>query len=355
MNSRVEKVTKQFEELGIDCLLITNKYNIMYLSEFVGTNAYILVLKDKSIFITDFRYSEQARKRCSGFEIVIQTKSIYETVFDLVKELKVKRLGFEQAQVTYKQFDQYKKCLKNIKLIPVDNAVEKIRRIKDENEILRIHEAMRITDKAFSHILDYIKPGVREIDIALEIEFFMRQNGASALSFDTIVASGLRSSMPHGIASDKLIESGDAVTLDFGCIYKGYCSDMTRTVFVGKADEKLRQIYEIVLNAQKSSLEILKPGLIAREADAAARNLISSNGFGENFGHSLGHSVGLEIHEEPNLSSKSESILDSGNVVAVEPGIYVDGIGGVRIEDLVVINEEGHKNLTTSSKEIIVL
>ncbi len=355
MQNRIDNLRESFESAGIDAVLVSNPYNLRYLTSFTGTYGWAVIGKEKCVFITDFRYDEQARRQCKGYDIVVLEKGIFETIFNVLQELGISNLGFEDNHITYRQYENYSSAFKNVNLFPVKNSIQELRTIKDEEEISKIQRAAQIADSAFSHILEIIKPGVSELDIALELEFYMRKNGASSLSFDTIVASGQRSSMPHGVATNKLIRYGDTVTIDFGCVFEGYCSDMTRTIFVGKVDEKLKEIYEIVLQAQLAALDILKPGIISRDVDRIARGIISEKGFGDNFGHSLGHSVGLEIHEKPRLSSKDETVLKQGMVLTVEPGIYVEGLGGVRIEDLVVITQEGFQNLVTSPKDLIIL
>ena len=302
MQVRVDKLKRKYESLGVNAVLVSNPYNLVYLTGFTGTYGYALIGKERNIFITDLRYVEQAKGQCKGFEIVTQEKSMFQTILDALKNLNVTNLGFEEDHVTYKHYLMLREVFRDINILPTENIIEKLREIKDDDEVSNMRKAAAIADNAFSHILNVIKPGITERDIALELEFNMKKNGASALSFDTIVASGVRSAMPHGVASDKIIEFGDVITLDFGCIYDGYCSDMTRTIFVGKINEKIKELYEIVLEAQKSALKSLKSGVICRDVDGVARGLIKDKGYGENFGHGLGHSVGLEIHEEPRLS-----------------------------------------------------
>lgn len=239
--------------------------------------------------------------------------------------------------------------------MPVSGVVEKLRLIKTESEIKILKEAADIADAAFKHILEFIRPGVTELEVSNELEFFMRKAGAISSSFDIIVASGYRSALPHGVASDKIIETGDFVTLDFGAYYKGYVSDITRTVAVGKPDDKLKEIYGIVLEAQLRGLAGIKPGMTGKEADALTRNFIAQKGYGENFGHSTGHGIGLEVHEGPALSIKSDTVLEPGMVVTVEPGIYIPGLGGVRIEDDTLITKDHNETLNHSTKELIIL
>ena len=240
-------------------------------------------------------------------------------------------------------------------LVPLSGVIEKIRLIKTPEEINIIKVACEIADQAFSHILNFIKPGITELEVSNELEFFMRKQGATASSFDTIVASGLRSALPHGVATNKEIENGDFVTLDFGAIYNGYVSDITRTIAVGKPSNQLIEMYETVLESQLLALQHVKPGMTGREADNIARDFLKSKGYGEAFGHSTGHGIGLEIHEGPTLSSRSDTVLEPNMVVTIEPGIYLPGIGGVRIEDDIVITETGNEKLTHSKKELIIL
>ena len=233
--------------------------------------------------------------------------------------------------------------------------IEKIREVKDASEIKIIRQAIEIADQAFEHILTFIKPGITEIQVANELDFYMRSLGASGVSFDTIVASGVRSSMPHGVASQKVIESGDLITLDFGCYYEGYVSDMTRTIALGTIDPKLKEIYEIVLRANEIVNENTKAGITGKQMDALARDYITQKGYGDDFGHSTGHGIGLDIHEGPSISFRNEEPLVVNNIVTNEPGIYLAGLGGVRIEDDLLIQEGGVEILNHSPKELIIL
>lgn len=355
MQARIDKLVEKFDLLGIDAVIVMNPYNRRYLTGFTGTSGYAVISRSRRIFMTDSRYTEQAAQECRSYEIVMMERGTVEDILDVLKSMNYCKLGFEDNYLTVQRFNSLRDGLKDIELVPIGSIIEKIREIKDKEEINRIKKAAATADNAFSHILGVIKPGISEQDVALELEYFMKKSGASALSFDTIVASGQRSSMPHGVATNKKIEYGDTVVLDFGCIFEGYCSDMTRTVFVGKADDEIRKIYEIVLKAQKAALDLIKPEVACKDVDLQARKIIEDMGYGKNFGHGLGHSVGLEIHEEPRLSTKSEGILKPDMVVTVEPGIYVEGFGGVRIEDLVVVTENGLENFTSSRKDIIIV
>lgn len=351
---KLERLRADFAALGIDGILITSPYNRRYISNFTGTAGVCLISAEKALFITDFRYIEQASKQCQGFEIIKFASSIPNEVAEQAKKLGINKLGFEEDYVTFSSFKSFEKEAE-AELIPVSGVIEKLRLIKSSAEIKILKEAADIADAAFKHILDFLRPGVTELEVSNELEFFMRKAGAVSSSFDTIVASGSRSALPHGVASDKIIETGDMVTLDYGAYYKGYVSDITRTVAVGEPDEKLKQIYNIVLEAQLKGMEGIKPGMTGKEADALTRNYIAEHGYGEYFGHSTGHGIGLEVHEGPSLSSKSDLILEPGMVVTCEPGIYIPGLGGVRIEDDTLITKDGNEALTHSAKELIIL
>lgn len=353
----MEKLTKlrsAFGEVGIDGILLTNQHSRRYMTNFTGTAGVVLISNKRALFITDFRYVEQAQKQTVGYEIVQHTGSILEEVAKQVKDLGIQKLGFEQDTLTYSSYTAYKEEV-DAEFVATSGIVEKLRLIKTDSEIKILKEAAQIADAAFEHILSIIRPGVSEIEVSNELEFFMRKQGATSSSFDIIVASGLRSALPHGVASEKLIEKGDFVTLDFGAYYKGYCSDITRTIAVGEPSDKLKEIYNIVLEAQLRGVNGIKAGLTGREADALTRDYITEKGYGEYFGHSTGHGIGLEIHEGPSLAFRSETVLEPGMVVTVEPGIYIPNVGGVRIEDDIIVTAEGNEVLTKSPKELIIL
>lgn len=354
MISRVANLRKEMIEEDISSFLITSSYNLRYLTGFTGTTGVALITLEEAFFITDFRYTEQAETQCEGYKIVQNHGPIFDVVADLVEEKELINLAFEEATVSFKEYVQLEMILE-VDLIPVSGMIEELREIKDDSEIEIIQKACEIAGQAFSHILTYIKPGMTEIQVANELDFHMRSLGASSVSFETIVASGLRSAMPHGVASEKVIEQGDFITIDFGCYYQGYVSDMTRTISLGEPSEKLKEIYQIVKEAQQKVLDIAKPGMAGAELDAVARDFITSKGYGEAFGHSTGHGIGLEIHEGPNVSKMAEKVFVSGNVITNEPGIYLPGIGGVRIEDDMLVTDNGIKRLTHSEKELIIL
>lgn len=352
--SKLEKIQTELQAKHIEAVLVTSEYNRRYVSGFTGTSGVALILPNKAYFVTDFRYTEQAAKQAQGYEVVRHVGPIYETVNQLLEKEGVSRLAFEEAYVTVAEFHQLEKQIQ-AKLEPIAGFFEEMRHFKSEEELQAIRKACEIADAAFAHILTFIKPGITELEVSNELEFFMRRQGATSSSFDTIVASGLRSALPHGVASEKVLEKGDFITMDYGCYYDGYCSDMTRTVALGEPSEKLKEIYQVTLEAQLKVIKELKPGMTGIQADKIARDHIAAHGYGEAFGHSLGHGIGLEIHEGPNLSVKSPAALRPGNVVTDEPGIYLPGIGGVRIEDDLLITESGNEVLTKAPKELIIL
>lgn len=348
MQTRIDKLLSAVSD---EAVLITGKANIFYYSGFRSEDAYLLISKNSRIIVTDSRYTIQAREQAPDFElcdITLGTEKIFERICE-------ENILFEEDCITAGRLEKFKKAAPKKTFTAAQKTINAPRYVKGKSEIEKIAEAEKIGDDAFSYILDFIRPGKTEREIALELEFFMKKQGAHSLSFDTIAASGKRSAMPHGLASDKVLENGDFLTLDFGCIFEGYCSDMTRTVVIGKADEKQKEIYNTVLSAQENALSAISTGKKCADIDRAARSIIERAGYGENFGHSLGHSVGIEIHENPVFSPKSTDITEVGHVITVEPGIYIDNFGGVRIEDLVAVTKDGIVNLTHSPKELIEL
>ncbi|AIS52365.1 peptidase M24 [Thermoanaerobacter kivui] len=341
------------KEKDIEAFVIYKFVNVTYITGFTGDDSAAFITHDKAIFITDARYTEQAQKEVKDFEVIEHKNGIKEVIKEYIEKLRIKKLAFEE-NISFRQYKELKDFL-GIKLVPQANLVETLRMVKDDTEIENIKKAQNITDMAFNHILNFIKVGMTEREVALELEYFMKKQGAQDLSFEAIVASGKRSSLPHGKASEKVIEKGDFVTLDFGCKVNGYCSDMTRTIVMGKADDRQKEIYNIVLEAQQRAIDNLKAGITSKEADSLARSVIEEKGYGKYFGHSLGHGVGLEVHEAPSLSFKNEEILKEGAIVTVEPGIYIPDFGGVRIEDMVLLKEDGVTNLTNSPKYLIEL
>jgi len=353
---RLIKFRERLMKRNLDAALITKRENYFYMSGFSGTSAHLLITQDDAYLITDFRYTEQAEKEAPLYKIVQhQQGSLVTTIFDIIKKTGINSLGFEESNLTYEKYSEYKERLDVVDFVPLRGLVEELRIIKDQEELDMLKKSVEIADNAFKHILSYIKPGIREIEIAAEIEYFMKKNGATGASFDTIVASGIRSSMPHGVASEKKLQLGEPVTMDYGALYGGYCSDITRTVFLGKPSPELIKIYNVVLKAQLESLEQAHKGRLGKDVDLVAREIILKTGYGDYFGHGLGHGVGLEIHEEPRFSPSGNRIMENGMVVTVEPGIYISGIGGVRIEDMIVINDNSPIILTGAKKDMIIL
>ncbi len=351
---KLMKLREQMQKRELDSLLVTNPYNLRFITGFTGTAGLALITPNDAWFITDFRYTEQAGEQVKEFKVVQAQKGLLDEVARIAQEAAVERLAFEQDYMTFATYSQYQEKL-SATLEPVSGLIEQLRMVKAPEEIDVLKAAAKIADDAFEHICTYIKPGMTELQVSNELEFFMRAQGATSSSFDIIVASGLRSALPHGVASDKKIEQGDLITLDFGALYQGYVSDITRTVAVGEPSDKLKEIYQVVLDSQVLALENIKPGMTGIEADAIARDYIKSKGYGEAFGHSTGHGIGLEVHEGPGLSFRSETVLEPNMAVTVEPGIYLPGIGGVRIEDDILITETGNVRLTHSSKELRIL
>lgn len=332
-------------------VLISSYPNIFYYSGFTSEDAYLIISKDEAIIITDSRYTVQAKEQCPEFKLI----NISEGFYKIINGIDEATILFEEKDISVGFYLNLKKNCQTKTFLPAGDKISCFRQKKDAFEISKIKAAEELGDAAFSYILEHIKPGMTELEVATEIEYFMRKNGAWKTSFETVVASGYRSSMPHGTASSKVIEKGEFLTLDFGCVLDGYCSDMTRTVAVGNISQEEKDIYNLVLKAQNEALEKMQIGMKCSDIDALARDVIEKAGYGREFGHSLGHSVGIEIHESPNFSAKSTDIFEKGHVITVEPGIYIDEKFGVRIEDVVAATDDGIINITKSPKELIIL
>ncbi|WP_059052356.1 M24 family metallopeptidase [Paenibacillus senegalimassiliensis] len=354
-NTRVIRLREAMNKQHLEAVLITGEVNRRYVTGFTGSSGYVLVTLQDAWLLTDFRYLIQAADQAQGFQIVDHGASVTGALHSLLSGANIKRLGFEEELMSFATYRSYERELKPVELVPVSGLVEELRMFKDSGELKLMKEAADLADQTFMHMLDVLKPGISEWDAALELEIFMRKNGATGPSFETIMASGERSALPHGRASERIMQSGDLVTMDFGALMNDYCSDITRTVAIGTPSEKLREIYDITLEAQLRAVEGIRPGMTGREADALARDVIANYGYGEYFGHSTGHGLGMEVHEAPRLSKASDTVLQPGMVVTVEPGIYLPGIGGVRIEDDIVITETGNRRLTESTKDFIAL
>jgi Xaa-Pro aminopeptidase len=357
--SILNRFEKLFSRLpgNIDCALITSDVNRRYFTGMKSSAGTVVVFRNEAYLIIDFRYIEKARSTVKNAH-VIEQKNLYRQLNELLIKHSAENVAIESKTMTVAELSQLKKALNGFEIIADDslsNAVSYLRNVKDESEIDCIRKAQRIAEDAFSHILTFIKSGVTEREIALELDWFMLRNGAEDLSFETIALSGANTSMPHGVPSGKKVEEGEFVLMDFGAVYNGYHSDMTRTVCVGKPDSEMEKVYNIVLEAQLACLEKAHGEMSGSELDKIARDIISDAGYGECFGHSLGHGVGMEIHEAPIAAPSGKNILKTGTVVTVEPGIYIPGKFGVRIEDFVILTENGCENLTKCEKNIISL
>ncbi len=347
--NKIDKLKNYISNNNLDGILITSMPNAFYLSGFTGDNVILLVTNNENLLITDSRYTLQAMEQSPDFKVITAKGG-------LIKEISgYKKLGFEAETVTCKQLDGFKKHLDRCDFVDCSAFLREIRIVKTPDEIENIRIAARIADDAFSHILSYAKVGMTEKDIALELEFFMRKNGGEAVSFDTIVAAGDHGAMPHAEPGDRVIKQGDCVVMDFGCKYKGYCSDMTRTIFFGQPSDEMLRIYNSVLKAQLSAINVIKAGVDESYPDSVARDMLKEEGLEEYFTHSLGHGVGVEIHEDPRMAPKCDGILKENMLVTVEPGVYIENFIGVRIEDLVVVTCDGCENLTKSEKEVIII
>lgn len=354
-NRRLAKLRALMEEHNTEALLVTNDVNRKYMSGFTGSSGVLLITAHKALLYSDFRYRTQAPGQAPSFEFIEHKANVMDAILESALALHIPKIAFETHDMSFETYTSYVSKLRGIELIPAGKWIEQLRMVKDEAELVIMREAALLADETFNHIVGLLKPGMRELDIALEMEFYMRHHGATSSSFETIVASGERSALPHGVASDRIIQYGEFVKLDFGAFYQGYCSDITRTVMLGKPMDQHREIYQIVLEAQQATLEGIRPGMTGREADAIARNIITKYGYGELFGHGTGHGLGMEIHESPRLSLTGDTVLEPGMTVTVEPGIYIAGFGGVRIEDDVVITRAGVDILTHATKDFIVI
>lgn len=355
MKARLDALRAKMKERQLDAVLISHPSNRRYITGFTGSSGYALVTLQEAIFLTDFRYIKQAEEEAAHFKIVRHGRQAFDTLSETCRELGLSSLAFEQDHLTYGQVEKLREALDGLSIVPISSLIESLRMVKDEQELAVLRQAVAIVDEVFNRIIQEIRPGIQEREIAIRMEAMMRELGASGSAFDIIVASGPRSALPHGVASERVLEKGDLVTLDFGAVYQGYCSDLTRTVMLGEPSPKQREIYEIVKEAQQAAVDGIRPGITGREADAVARERIAAAGYGDYFGHGTGHGIGLDVHESPTVSPFGEQVLVPGMVVTVEPGIYLPDFGGVRIEDDVVVTENGHEVLTQSSKELIIL
>lgn len=356
---KMKKLASKLSPTGKEAALVTSETNIRYLTEFANSEGTLFITGEKAYLLVDFRYGEAARKHVTNAEIIVYER-YYDAIIELIEKYGIRDLCIESSSMTVKELKDLEKnisktgcrAMANDRL---DNLINLQRIIKSKDEIEKIRKAQQITEESFTELLNMVKPGVKESELALELEFLMRKKGAAGVSFDLITITGAKTSMPHGVPSDDEIKRGDFVTFDIGALYDGYHSDMTRTIAVGEVSDYQREIYNIVLKAQTTALAKVRAGIKAYEIDRTARSVIARAGYGEYFKHSTGHGVGLDIHEQPFVSAKGETLLSEGMVITVEPGIYLPGKFGVRIEDMVLVTKDGCENFATLPKELMIV
>lgn len=349
---RLMKLREALATEGLDAILITQPENRRYLSGFTGSAGVLLISQDQAVLATDFRYYEQVEKQASDFQLAKITDKFKMLLPELVHQVGAKRVGFESVHLTVDQHKEWEEVVEGFELVPTKELVERIRAVKDEEELSRIGQAIALADETFAHIVSFIEPGMTEKEVAWELEVFMRTHGAEKVAFDLIVGSGPNGAMPHATVSERVIRAGEPIVIDMGAMVDGYNSDLTRTICAGRPDDKFKEIYDIVLEAQCTAEQSIRPGMMGKQADGIARKVIEEAGYSEHYGHGLGHGVGLAVHEKPGVGRLSEDVLEPGMVFTVEPGIYLPGWGGVRIEDVVVMREEGLEVLTQASKNV---
>jgi Xaa-Pro aminopeptidase len=354
LSARIVALRRLMAEAGVDGMLITKRENRVYLSGFLGSSAYLVVGQDHALLLTDFRYVQQAKQQSPHCTIVQHQPVWMDSMPEVLAQAGITRLGFEQDILSYAQYQGLQERIE-AQLVPTDGLTERLRQVKDEAELALMQQASEIAEAAFADILSSIEAGRSEAAIAFDLEIAMRRRGAEGVAFPIIAASGPRSALPHGAPTNRKLQPGDFLTLDFGAVVGGYRSDMTRTVVIGQPSQQQLEIYRIVQDAQLAAQRAVRPGIKGKELDQIARDLITAAGYGQYFGHGLGHGVGLEIHEGPSAGSRGETVLRPGMIVTIEPGIYIPDFGGVRIEDMVVVTESGYRNFNQSSKELIVI
>ncbi|MDD3866364.1 MAG: Xaa-Pro peptidase family protein [Eubacteriales bacterium] len=353
--NRVRTVQKRLAEINADALLIVSRENTRYYSHFAGTESFLLIGREQAWILTDFRYLEQVGRQSPHVQLIDNTIDRESALQPLFEQEKVKRLAIEADDLTYRLSQQLLSMRPGMELVSFDSQLADIRSVKDEEELRLMQQATDIAEAALADVMALIRAGTTEVRIAAALEQGMRERGAEGPSFATIVASGPRSALPHGLASDRCLAEGDAVVIDFGCQYQGYMSDMTRTFFVGSVSEHDRMIYDLVLKAHLEALAAVRAGKTGAELDQVARGMIEAAGYGPQFGHGLGHGVGLAIHEAPRLSRTWQQPLAAGQIVTVEPGIYLSGRMGVRIEDMAVVLPDGCRSFNRFDKNLLVL
>lgn len=351
----IAKITAQLPEHGLDAMLVTSTPGERYAVGFEG-EGWVLVSRDGARYSTDGRYIEAARQQVTGAEIVLTERgqSHLALAREEIRRRGLKRVGFESGRVSADELGRWKDSLP-CELVAAQGLLDGLRAAKDEEELARMRQAQRITDEAFREILNFIRPGLTEQEVAARLVYELLRRGGRRVSFDPIVAAGANGSMPHAVPGETVIQPGMFVTMDFGCVYEGYCSDMTRTVAVGQPTDEMERVYHTVLEAQRAGIAAARAGVTGSEVDRAARQAIQQAGYGSFFSHSFGHSLGLEIHESPNASPSEQTVFPAGAVISAEPGIYLPGHFGVRIEDVLVLREGGCEDITQAPKNLIVL
>lgn len=349
MNSRLNKVYLELRKLCLDGFFVTSSTNISYLTEYPTRDAYLLTTPQKNFIFTDFRYLEEYKKNLKNFTIIKINDSVFDSLKELVIKNKIKKLGFESSKIFYKEFKLLKEKLGlSVELAETTDIVENLRQIKEKNELEKIKKAIDITIEAFNFAKKILIPGIKELDLAAEIERFIRYKGAVGSAFDIIITSGPRTSLPHAITSSKRLSDNEPILIDMGVSIDGYKSDLTRTLFLGKISPEFIKSYSFVRNAQEEALKKIKPGVSCSYIDSLARNYLAKKGIGSFFGHSLGHGIGLAVHENPLISSKNKQILKENMVFTIEPAIYLPEKFGIRIEDMVLVTKKGYKVLSGS-------
>lgn len=355
--NNIKRIQAALAEKNLDAVLVTDEKNQRYACGFPFTDGAVIVSREKAWLITDSRYIEAAASASAGcceVQMYDREHSLLSLIKAALKEAGVSRLGAEDRKLSYSEYVGYERAL-GMCLEPAQDIFSTLRASKSEEELVYLREAQRISEKALEETLAVIKPGMTEREVAAELVYHMLKNGSEGNSFDPIVVTGSKTSLPHGVPGDKVIESGDFVTMDFGSLKGGYCSDMTRTVAVGSASDEMRKIYSIVLEAQLAGIAAARAGIPGKDIDGAARSVIEKAGYGKYFGHGFGHSLGLDIHEAPNANPRGEAIMPVGAVVSAEPGIYIPGKFGVRIEDVMVLHEDGCEVITKAPKQLTIL
>ena len=353
---RFEQVAEKRGEYGLDALLIGSESNRLYVTGFQASDGAALVTEKGSWFFTDSRYIEAAQRTVTGAQVLENTaaRPVTALVNEVLAQTGARRVGYEEDRTTVADFQHLSGKLQG-ELVPAGALLAALRAVKDSGEIETMTAAQRIAEAAFEEVLHFIRPGRTEQEIAAFLQYQMLLRGAERMSFDPIVVSGPNSSMPHGVPTERAVARSEFITMDFGCVYRGYCSDMTRTVAVGHVTEEMETVYQTVLRAQAAGIAAARAGVTGRDIDGAARRIITEAGYGPCFGHSFGHSVGVEIHENPNASPGNREPLPTGTVISAEPGIYLPGRFGVRIEDVIVLTEDGCEDITLAPKELLIL